>query len=699
MKANFNSLQFFLKKTAVTLPLIFIIHLSSLAQVVQTERFGQPTPAPLIPSCNLPPALSGWSVWLGGVSDDWNVAANWCDSIPTSAKDAIILDSVTAVNVYGFAPVDFSEPSFYPVIKNGVIASTRKLRIHGADSLTINANLANGSLNVYDSLNIVNSSAKLKVISSKNDTAQLSNGNLLNVNAYPFNGNFARQRMWVTYTVAELMAQGMQLNDVIDSMIFYVTQRNSTVPYINFEIKFFYATANACFLSPASGNPVPPITGGAASVVGGYPGGVTTVFSGTVDLTSLPASGGAIKIPLTTPFVWNNNAYNFFVEICYDNAAGGAGFFSDQTRSTQTLGCQSFYKIQVQAGGAFPPFPGGCSLLPNSGVITSSVTTGASGGSITWTFAAQASPPFAVGGTVNVSGATIALYNGAFTVTGCTTTSVDLTYGGAGTGAATDAKITAPGLTRFRSDNRPNITYRFHRNYVKYPVNIQKHWSNNGIFEAGNSIASFIGTSAQNIDGTSTTTFHELSINNSNNVRQNTAVIVEDTLFLQLGKFLLNGKTLTLNNGLTGAITRTNNGYLRSEDFPPNYGLVSWKIGANTGIYLFPFINTSGEYVPFRYTAVSGTSDFTIGTYHTPTSNLPAPNGLPGACSINYPNINTGLDNSQNMVDRFWIMSNSGTNPVGDFEFNFGTSEQNGGSPSFYSQGWSSSACWQFPTT
>ncbi len=579
----------------------------------------------ILPDCNLSASLNGWSVWLGGFSDDWNILTNWCGGIPTTTKDAIIVDSATAINAYGVAPGNIN-PTYYPVIKNGVIANTRKLRIHGADSLTINANLANGSLNIYDSLNIVNSTAKLKVKSSHIDTAQLSNGNLLQLNALIFNGTYARQRLWMTYAPSELTAQGMQVNDVIDTMIFHIAQRNSTVPYSNFTIKFFYATNNVCFLAPASSNPIPPITGGAGAVLGGYPGGVTTVFSGTVDLTGLPASGGVVKIPLTTPHTWVYTAANFFVEICYDNPGS---FLSDHNHITQTLGCQSFYKIQIQTGGGAPD---GCNLLNST-----------------------------------------------------------------------------TGVNRYRTDNRPNITYKFHRNYAQYPINIRStsaampgHWGNNGVFEAGRSIVTFMGTNGtQNIGGAITTTFNKLVINNASHVRQNTAAVVDSNLHLQLGRFKLNGHTLTLNNGLTApsltpGLSRTNNGYFQSEDFPPNYGLINWKIGANIGVYLFPFINNigAGEYVPFRYTATSGTSDFTIGTYNTPPNNAPWPTGVTGINAYLPPN----LPNSANMVDRYWIISNTGTAPVGDFEFNFGTSEQNGGSPAFYSQGWNSSVYWQPPT-
>lgn len=389
--------------------------------------------------------------------------------------------------------------------------------------------------------------------------------------------------MWLNYTQAELLAKGLIANDVIDTLIFWIRQRSSTVPYNNLTISYYYTTPAVCFPAAGSGianPPLPIIT----------PGGV--LFSGSPNLSIagqyfVPATGGQLKIPLTTPLVWSGSAGNLVIEICYDNPANS---FNDQSYYTQTTGCRSFYSISQVSGAT-----AGCALLNNTA-----------------------------------------------------------------------------GVVRYSSDNRPNITFKYHRNYSKFPISVKGHFENNGTFIAGKSVVSFNGTAQQNIDGTVNTTFNELGINNTAHVRQNTAATVEDTLWLTAGRFLLNAKTLTLNNGAAGAITRSS-GYLFSEDPPPNYGKLNWKIGNNSGVHTVPFVTISSNYIPFVFDLKSGTSDLSIGTYRTATNNTPLP-----ASVTNINNSASGTDNSANMVDRFWIIDDNGTSPVADLTFNYAVSESPG---------------------
>ena len=73
-------------------------------------------------------------------------------------------------------------------------------------------------------------------------------------------------------------------------------------------------------------------------------------------------------------------------------------------------------------------------------LTVTAVTPGSpSSGSVTLTFASQGTAPFTTGQTITVSGISVAGYNGTYTVTGCTATSV--TYANSTTGAATGGTI------------------------------------------------------------------------------------------------------------------------------------------------------------------------------------------------------------------------------------------------------------------
>lgn len=78
-------------------------------------------------------------------------------------------------------------------------------------------------------------------------------------------------------------------------------------------------------------------------------------------------------------------------------------------------------------------------------LTVTAVTPGSpSSGSVTLTFASQGTAPFTTGQTITVSGISVAGYNGTYTVTGCTATSV--TYANSTTGAATGGTISFTAL-------------------------------------------------------------------------------------------------------------------------------------------------------------------------------------------------------------------------------------------------------------
>jgi hypothetical protein len=71
--------------------------------------------------------------------------------------------------------------------------------------------------------------------------------------------------------------------------------------------------------------------------------------------------------------------------------------------------------------------------------VTAVAASTPSSGSVSLTFADQGLAPFTVGQKITVSGITVSGYNGTYTITGCTSTTV--TYSNSTTGAATGGTI------------------------------------------------------------------------------------------------------------------------------------------------------------------------------------------------------------------------------------------------------------------
>lgn len=172
---------------------------------------------------------------------------------------------------------------------------------------------------------------------------------------------------------------------------------------------------------------------------------------------------------------------------------------------------------------------------------------------------------------------------------------------------------------------------------------------NNGSFIDEGEMVSFNGSAGQAISGSSGCTFRKMVVNNSDGVVMQQSVTVSDTLELTEGALDLNSGTLILSRSSADAIHRTN-GYILSEktDFGSR---VKWNIGSNPGVYNFPFGSSNGSYIPVTIEVSAGNiGNVTVSTYHTAYNNLPLPSPVTTLMS-------SGVDNSPNVVDRFWKVS------------------------------------------
>ncbi|MBT8196513.1 MAG: T9SS type A sorting domain-containing protein, partial [Bacteroidia bacterium] len=208
------------------------------------------------------------------------------------------------------------------------------------------------------------------------------------------------------------------------------------------------------------------------------------------------------------------------------------------------------------------------------------------------------------------------------------------------------------------SEYRPNLSFKYDRPYGIFPINQGGHWENNGVFNAGLSNVIFDGTvvATQNITGTSTSTFNELTVNKVGTVTQIQPAAVNSIVRMTAGYFDLNQQTLTVTNPQPTAMVRTN-GVILSDDPPPTYSFVQWDINATAGPHTIPFGNTGGTHMPFSFDQNGGSNigSLIVGTYPTIPNNTPYPTGV---THVNGPL--AGGDNSPNTVDRFWIINRTG---------------------------------------
>lgn len=194
-------------------------------------------------------------------------------------------------------------------------------------------------------------------------------------------------------------------------------------------------------------------------------------------------------------------------------------------------------------------------------------------------------------------------------------------------------------------------------------------------------------------------TFHNLIINKASLNAQLSGcdAIVANVLTLTAGGLDLNGRTLTISNGSTTAIARTN-GFIRSESTVAPYGQVRWTVGTTMGSHIFPFGKTSAasDYIPFTFnvtTAGVGAGTVSVLTYATPANNLPYPTGVTNVNNI------SGVDKSAAVADRFWFitLNTYTTNPIATITF-VATPAEVGTISALKAQRWNSTTTkWDIP--
>ncbi len=237
---------------------------------------------------------------------------------------------------------------------------------------------------------------------------------------------------------------------------------------------------------------------------------------------------------------------------------------------------------------------------------------------------------------------------------------------------------------------RPNFTFLVNRPYGKALITVQEDWLNNGFFDAGYSRVRMDSTVAQTIAGTQPTTFNELEVNKGSAAQFVTmmrAITVDTSVALLQGQLRMGTYSLTMNNpavmGATGnlaspkgAFERTN-GFLISES--PTASVIWRNINAITGYRVVPFGSgiLTPLYIPFSFNLTGGDiGNMDIATYNAP-GNVPLPP------TVTHINSTLGVNNAAATVDRFWVLSKTGVNPVADIMFRFTAAERPAGMGTF----------------
>lgn len=226
-------------------------------------------------------------------------------------------------------------------------------------------------------------------------------------------------------------------------------------------------------------------------------------------------------------------------------------------------------------------------------------------------------------------------------------------------------------------------------------MEVSGNWTNNdanGVFDNGSGTVTsgtvILDGTSQTIGGSDATRFFNLTTsgtgsNNLKTLNVNASVggypafagASTGVLDLEDNVLVLNANTLSVNNKAIGGINSSGGGLVRSENNTAPYGTVQWNIDNGTGLYRVPFGTAANVPISFDYEVTTAGPDadngYTIfSTYPTPTwNNLPLPTGVSAVQN------DAGVDNSDNVVNRFWIIGerawSAGSFPEIDYTFRY----------------------------
>jgi uncharacterized protein YjdB len=212
-----------------------------------------------------------------------------------------------------------------------------------------------------------------------------------------------------------------------------------------------------------------------------------------------------------------------------------------------------------------------------------------------------------------------------------------------------------------------------------YSIAITGDWTNNGSFTNRAGLVTFNGTSnGQAIEGTSATTFSNLTINNSNGIGLGQNIEVTGILGLQ------GGEISTSNNKVFVSGAGTINGGNSSSYIS---GTLQRSVATGSSSVFFPIGETAG-YVPvsLAFTGVTTAGDLTANVSSSPSKQ---------------PQIGTSTLDPNKSVNRYWTLTNNGiSGGTYDATFEFLNSDVDAGAdPNKFIVGQFNNGTWSYPTS
>jgi len=300
--------------------------------------------------------------------------------------------------------------------------------------------------------------------------------------------------------------------------------------------------------------------------------------------------------------------------------------YAGATTRTWTGTTSTAWNVASNWGGTVPTSEENASIPSapsNQPTITSSMT------------AACRALTIDAGATLSMTGGTLSIYHdwrntGTFNATGGTV--VFEAEGGLN-------RFNSPGTNQFFNITISSGVSRDFSLNLSAQIGVRGNWTNNGtaIMSGTNfTTVTFNGSTAQTIGGSSTTTFYNLTFNNtSGGISLNVNTIADGTLTMTSGNITTGAYTLTLGTSTTvrGTLSRTSGTIIGN--------FRRWFNAGTVSNVLFP-IGTSTNYRPANISFTSAPSTGgTLTAFFTPTD--PGTAGLPlddGGTSI----INTGKE-------------------------------------------------------
>ena len=223
-----------------------------------------------------------------------------------------------------------------------------------------------------------------------------------------------------------------------------------------------------------------------------------------------------------------------------------------------------------------------------------------------------------------------------------------------------------------------NPSATLHASANNYSISLTGDWTNNGTFTAGTGAVSLNGTSSQAIEGSSITTFGNLTINNSSVVGLGQDIEVDGTLHLQGGNISTSSNKVIVSG--TGNI---NGG-------GPNThidGTLQRHVATGNSSVFFP-IGDASTYLPV-------TLDFNGVTTAGDIISSVSPFGG------DHPDIGTSSLDAEKSVNRYWtLINNTITGGTYDATFEYSSGDIDGdANTDNFKIGKYSDGTWSYPTT